>query len=155
MNKGMKYEISIRRATLADSQKLVDVWQQSARATHTFLTEADIQSMLPQVAQCLASDAELWVACNPTIEVVGFMGLSERRIDSLFLHPSIHRRGVGRQLIAHAKAIRCDLTVDVNEQNPSARAFYEACGFIVEGRSAFDDEGRPFPLLHMRMLATR
>jgi putative acetyltransferase len=46
------------------------------------------------------------------------------------------------------------LTVDVNEQNPEALAFYRACGFTVAGRSEVDDAGRPFPLLHLRELPT-
>ncbi|HKB39870.1 MAG TPA: hypothetical protein VKD72_25770, partial [Gemmataceae bacterium] len=46
-----------------------------------------------------------------------------------------------------------ELTVDVNEQNAAARGFYEACGFVVEGRSELDDQGRPYPLLHMRLAA--
>jgi putative acetyltransferase len=41
------------------------------------------------------------------------------------------------------------LTVDVNEQNPEAVAFYLALGFHVVGRSATDAEGRPFPLLRL------
>jgi putative acetyltransferase len=42
------------------------------------------------------------------------------------------------------------LLVDVNEQNPEARCFYEALGFVVERRSPLDAHGLPFPLLHMR-----
>jgi putative acetyltransferase len=53
--------------------------------------------------------------------------------------------------VAHAQQLRDgDLTVDVNEQNPAARGFYEALGFVVVGRSPLDDGGRPFPILHMR-----
>ena len=43
------------------------------------------------------------------------------------------------------------MTLDVNEQNPQARGFYERMGFRVEGRSPVDDAGRPFPQLHMRL----
>ena len=50
----------------------------------------------------------------------------------------------------HARELKGELTVDVNEQNPAAVRFYEACGFVVEGRSELDSSGRPFPLLHMR-----
>jgi putative acetyltransferase len=34
-----------------------------------------------------------------------------------------------------------------------ARRFYEASGFVVEGRSELDGQGLPFPLLHMRSRA--
>jgi hypothetical protein len=41
------------------------------------------------------------------------------------------------------------LAVDVNEENRSAPAFYEALGFSVMSRSLLDSAG-PFPILHMR-----
>ena len=44
--------------------------------------------------------------------------------------------------------------MDVNEQNPAAIRFYEACGFAIEGRSELDSNDRPFPLLHMRRRTT-
>jgi putative acetyltransferase len=33
----------------------------------------------------------------------------------------------------------------------AARRFYESCGFVVEGRSDLDEQGRPYLLLHMRL----
>lgn len=43
--------------------------------------------------------------------------------------------------------------VDVNEQNTQARSFYEHKGFEVIGRSETDEQGEPFPILHMRLKA--
>jgi putative acetyltransferase len=74
-------------------------------------------------------------------------------MESLFLAPEFHRRGGGWRLVEHARALRGELTVDVNEQNTPAVAFYKACGFVVERRSELDDAGRPYPLLHMRLAA--
>jgi putative acetyltransferase len=65
--------------------------------------------------------------------------------------PDVHGRGVGRALLQHARALRPDLTVSVNEQNARARGFYEAMGFRAVGRSETDPEGRPFPLIHMAL----
>jgi putative acetyltransferase len=84
---------------------------------------------------------------------MGFMGMFRSKMESLFIAPEFHRRGAGRLLVGHAQAQHGELTVDVNEQNLAARAFYEACGFVVEGRSELDDQGRPYPLLHMRLAA--
>jgi putative acetyltransferase len=144
----------IRRAMPADGDTLVDIWIRSVRATHAFLSENDMQLFLPQVREYLTSDTELWVLCSECGDVMGFMGMTGSRMDSLFLAPEHQRRGGGRRLVEHAQAMRGELTVDVNEQNPAARKFYESCGFFVEGRSEFDEAGRPFPLLHMRLRHT-
>jgi putative acetyltransferase len=146
--------MNIRQALPADRGELVDIWLRSVRATHTFLSEEDIQSLLPLARDYLTSDEpQLWVLCSDSGAVMGFMGMSGSKIESMFLAPEFHRCGGGRRLVRHAQELRGELTVDVNEQNPSAHRFYEACGFVVDGRSELDDAGRPFPLLHMRLAA--
>ena len=144
--------MNIRRGMPADLDALLDIWLRSVRATHTFLSEDDIQFLLPLVRDCLTSgELEVWVLCSETGALMGFMGLSRSKMEALFLAPEFHRRGGGRRLVRHAQELRGELTVDVNEQNPAACRFYEACGFVVEGRSELDSTGRPFPLLHMRL----
>ena len=146
----------IRRAIPADHDALADVWLRSVRATHEFLSEDDVQSLLPHVRGYLASDeAELWVLCADAGAVVGFMGMAGSKMEALFLAPEFHRRGGGRRLVRHAQELCGELTADVNEQNAAALRFYEACGFVVEGRSETDEAGRPFPLLHLRLPAPR
>lgn len=122
------------------------------RATHHFLTGADIEYFRPLVAKELHGKAmDLWLLVNPASVPLGFIGIAESRIEALFLEPAAHRRGGGRRLVEHVQTLRGGaLTVDVNEANEPARAFYERLGFIVVGRSALDDTGRPFPLLHLR-----
>ena len=143
--------MEIRRAIPTDCEVLLDIWLRSVRATHTFVSEEDIRSMVPQVRDYLASsEPEFWVLCDDSGAIMGFMGMSGSKMESLFLAPEFHRRGGGRRLVRHAQALHGELTVDVNEQNSAARCFYEACGFVVEGRSELDAQGRPYPLLHMR-----
>jgi putative acetyltransferase len=141
----------IRRAIPADRQLLLDIWLRSARATHTFVTDEVIVSMIPEVRDYLAGGSEFWVLCDDSGGILGFMGMAASKMESLFLAPEFHRRGGGRRLVRHAQAMHGELRVDVNEQNPAARAFYEACGFVVEGRSELDEHARPYPLLHMRL----
>jgi putative acetyltransferase len=146
--------MDIRRAIPTDREVLMDVWLRSVRATHTFVSEEDIQAMIPQVRDYLASsEHDFWVLCDDAGAITGFMGMSGSKMESLFLAPEFQRRGAGRRLVRHAQALYGELTVDVNEQNLAARGFYEACGFVVEGRSELDDQGRPYPLLRMRLAA--
>jgi putative acetyltransferase len=145
-------QMTIRQPLQTDSEKLVDLWLRSVRATHDFLTESDIQTFLPFVREYLSSpETDLWVLCSDVGAVIGFMGMSGSRMEALFIDPEHHRCGGGRRLVEHAKQLHGELTVDVNEQNPGACRFYESCGFVVEGRSPVDGMGKPFPLLHLRL----
>ena len=152
----MNEDRQIRRARAPDHPALVALWERSVRATHDFLTEADIVALRPLVREALRDDAlELWVLTERADVSIGFMGLAGHDIAALFLEPARRGQGGGRRLVAYAQQRRDgDLTVDVNEQNPAARGFYEALGFVVVGRSPLDDGGRPFPVLHMRRPAT-
>ena len=144
--------MTIRPAVAADSDRLVDIWLRSVRATHAFLSEGDIQELLPFVREELDIQAglDLWVLGDDDGAPIGFAGLAGADVAALVLDPDHRRRGGGRRLIEHAERLHGRLTVDVNEQNPEAVGFYEAMGFTVAGRSPVDDAGRPFPILHMR-----
>lgn len=93
---------------------------------------------------------ELWVAVDEDDGPVGFIGLGGSHVEMLFVDVDRHGGGVGTALIESAAERHPDLTVDVNEQNPSGLAFYESRGFVRTGRSPVDADGRPFPLIHLR-----
>jgi putative acetyltransferase len=153
----MSGAVKIRPADPADRAIMLDLWERSVRATHDFLTEADIQALRPLVAEELASDStQWWVAALGAGELAGFLACMPGVIDGLFVDPTYRGHGVGTSLIAHAqRRASGSLRVDVNEQNTAARGFYESLGFTVVGRSPVDGAGRPFPLLHMERRSPR
>jgi putative acetyltransferase len=145
----------IRRVRAGDRRALLVLWERSVRATHDFLTEADIDFYRPLVADILAAERiELWILVDGQATPIGFLGVSEHVVEALFVDPDRLGAGWGRRLVAHAQALQLgDQAVDVNEQNIAARRFYAALGFIVVGRSEHDDAGRPHPVLHLRRSA--
>lgn len=127
----------------------MDVWRAAVDATHDFLTpsdrdaiEAELLGFFPQVSLLLAVDS----ADTP----LGFMFLHDGHLEALFIAPAHHGKGIGKALIHNVLAAYPNLTVDVNEQNSKALAFYEHLGFERIGRSALDGQGRPYPLIHLR-----
>jgi len=141
--------MNIRRGRAEDLSRLVEIWLDAVRATHDFLSEEDVQFYLPIVRDQYLPYAEVWIAEDDDEKPMGFIGLTEAKVDSLFVDPARHRRGVGRALLAHAFKRKGPLKVDVNEQNHLARAFYDRLGFREIGRSATDAAGRPYPLIHL------
>ena len=133
-----------------DGDRLVEVWEASVRATHRFLSEADIQFFRPLVWNDVALLEHLYCVRDMAGTLVGFAGVAAGKIEALFVHPAWHRLGIGRTLVQHAVAVLGAATVEVNQQNASAVAFYEHAGFRIVGRSDVDRMGKPFPLLHMR-----
>jgi GNAT superfamily N-acetyltransferase len=68
--------------------------------------------------------------------VAGFAALVGGELDGLFVEPDLWRRGIGAALIdvATHEARRKGLALTVIA-NPTARGFYESCGFSVESEA--------------------
>ena len=119
------------------------------RASHDFLSEQDIQMLLPIVRDQALPSLEVWVLCDETSAPIGFMGLDKNKLEALFVSPASFRRGGGKLMLEYARKLKGQLQVDVNEQNSGAVAFYLSNGFSVTGRSPTDSLGFAFPLLHL------
>lgn len=131
--------------------ELLQVWQKSVEATHLFLTEKDVYELIPYVKMGIMGIETLIIVQSQDTKVVGFMGIEKEKIEMLFLHPDFFRRGIGTGLVNYAIR-KCKVTsVDVNEQNPQAYEFYLSVGFKVESRSELDEQGRAFPILHLKL----
>jgi len=143
-------EITIRPAAADDHPALVRIWRSAVEATHDFLAEADRDA----IESRLASDyfpAVTLVLAEIEDSPVGFAGALNGNLEMLFVDAAHRGAGIGTLLLEHAIAQLAVTRVDVNEQNPSAAAFYARRGFEVIGRSELDDAGRPYPLLHLRL----
>nr|WKF60246.1 putative N-acetyltransferase YjaB [Paraburkholderia busanensis] len=145
--------MTIRNRIPSDNATLAEIWHRSVRATHTFLSEQDIQDLYPQVRDIYLPAVSVWVYETAEGNLAGFIGTSDTQVEMLFVDPVHFGQRIGTQLLDHVRAQHAELTVDVNEQNPSAHAFYLHYGFSDVGRSPTDSAGRPFPLIHMALTA--
>ena len=128
---------------------LLGIWEASVRASHHFLTEADIRNLRPQAEEAIRQIETLWTVDHDNAGI-GFLGIQSGKIEMLFLHPDYFRKGIGRMLVQKAFDEQDVQYVDVNEQNPSAVKFYEKTGFRTFRRDAVDDYGNPFPIIRMK-----
>ncbi|MFJ4346855.1 GNAT family N-acetyltransferase [Pseudomonas sp. NPDC089401] len=134
----------------SDYDALVQIWEESVRATHDFLPQAYILLLREQVLRRYL-DAVMLVCCKHRQRICGFAGVANGHVHMLFVAPAYRGQGVGKRLLHHATDELNADRLDVNEQNPQALGFYLHEGFEVVGRSETDGLGQPYPLLHMRL----
>jgi putative acetyltransferase len=140
---------TIRKSTLTDGVRVMEIWCRAVDATHHFLSPEDRRDIEAEVAALLPG-APLDLAVDETDRAIGFMLLDGNHMEALFVDPDFRGTGVGRALVEDAVKRYPDLSTDVNEQNLQAMGFYESLGFERCGRSAIDGQGRPYPLIHLR-----
>ena len=127
----------IIKCNKVDYPSLTDLWERSVRATHDFLTDDAIAAIREDML-------------SKYLRVCGFIGVSDNKIEMLFVDSDKLRQGYGSALLDFAM-MRGYRRVDVNEQNEGALAFYLSKGFRVIGRDDTDAEGRDYPVLHLSL----
>lgn len=144
----------IRPGIAADVPRALEIWRAAVDATHGFLTEADRAEIDRMVAKEFLPGVPLWLVEDANGTVQGFLVMDGTMIDALFVDPAVHGRGYGTALLDHALTLAPGATVDASEQATNALPFYEAHGFVRTGRSEHDPQGRPYPLVHLRHVAS-
>lgn len=129
------YEVTARTPHL--TAELLTVWEASVRATHLFLSDAEILQIKEYVPQALQGIAHLIVA-------------EDGRLEMLFLSPAARGQGLGRRLLEYGITRYGVRELTVNEQNPQAVGFYEHMGFATYRRTETDEQGGPYSILYMR-----
>ncbi|MGE4538522.1 MAG: GNAT family N-acetyltransferase [Desulfovibrio sp.] len=143
--------MKIESADKKDYAALLAVWEASVRATHHFLKDEDIAFLRPLLLEQYFDAVKLRCVKNAQGNILGFCGVSGKKLEMLFVLPQNRGQGIGSFLCKHAIKTMDIAYVDVNEQNPQAIGFYEHIGFRRIGRSPVDGQGMPFPLLHMQL----
>ena len=140
------YEVPDRSQPLLEV--LLQIWERSVRATHLFLSDAEVNRIKEYVPRAFEGVEHLIVA--EAEKPVAFMGTQNGRLEMLFVAPEERGRSIGRQLLQYGVENYGVLEVTVNEQNPQAVGFYERMGFETYKRTDTDEEGAPYPLLYVK-----
>jgi len=132
--------------------EVTDVWEASVRATHHFLSEEDIRYFKPLILNDYLKTVELRCVKDNNGRIMGFLGVHDRKIEMLFIHPGARGKGLGKYLLHIAIHEFKTTEVDVNEDNEQAVGFYLHSGFKTVSRSELDPLGKPYPILHMELI---
>ena len=103
--------------------QLLKVWENSVRATHLFLSDAEIKDIKKYVPQALREVTHLLIAEDETGNPIAFMGVDGARLEMLFVAPEERGKGIGKNLLRNGIERYAIRELTVNEQNPQAREF--------------------------------
>lgn len=164
--------MSIRRATPDDADAIarvhVDSWRSAYRGLvpDSHLERLNYEIRAKGFRESIASGAEETYLVEQAGDLIGFLTLGGCRdadldaaltgeIWGIYLAPQYWRRGVGRQLCHEAEKMLISrnyrqAVLWVFEGNASARRFYEAMGFEVDGASKTLNPGAPLQAIRYR-----
>ena len=141
----------LQERTPRELSALLSIWETSVRATHSFLSPAEIDRIKIYVPQALREVEHLLIAGREPGQMLAFMGITGQRLEMLVLSPEERGQGLGKALVQYGVGHYGLREVTVNEQNPQAVGFYRHLGFETYQRTEHDEQGGPYPLLYMRL----
>lgn len=142
-------EVKDRTPQLID--RLLEVWENSVKATHKFLSNGEILEIKKYVPCALSSISYLVIDTDENGNPIAFMGIENNKLEMLFVTSEYRGKGIGKKMLLHGIESYGANHLAVNEDNPQAKGFYEYMGFKVYGRNELDDQGKPYPVLYMRL----
>lgn len=141
----------VKDRTTALINKLLEVWEDSVKATHLFLSNEEIENIKKYVPQALKGVSHLIIIENENNVPIAFMGIEDTKLEMLFIKNSERGKGLGKQLLNYGIRNYNINELVVNEQNSKAKGFYEHMGFKTYKRSELDEQGNAYPILYMRL----
>lgn len=143
------FELTERSLRVVET--LTALWRKSVASTHNFLSASEINAIEPEVKMGLKNVKHLVVTIALNGEFCAFMGVEKRRLEMLFVLPKMQGKGIGKKLLEFAIKKYNVSSLTVNEQNLQAMGFYEHLGFKPYKRTPCDEQGRPYPLIYMKL----
>ena len=131
--------------------ELLNVWESSVRATHKFLSNEEILEIKKYVPVAIKEVSHLIVEFAKNNKPIAFMGIENNKLEMLFVAAEYRGMGIGKKMLLYGIEKYGVNDLAVNEDNPNAKGFYEYMGFIVYERHELDDQGKPYPVLYMKL----
>lgn len=131
----------IRQYNEGDLDAVMQIWLYTNIRAHNFISSDYWQSNFDMVKEMLPH-AEIYVHeddCAKRID--GFIGLDDDYIEGIFVKETIQSKGIGKQLLNHAKEFQSKLKLRVYQRNEKAIKFYLREKFSIQSESVDDNTG--------------
>ena len=133
----------IRRMQRADIDRVADIWLDTNIRAHNFISKQYWQNNFSIVKEMLSqsagrSKAEQYEEKN---EIQGFVGLSDKYIEGIFVSSKEQSKGIGNLLMCYVKNIKNQLSLSVYQKNIRAVNFYQKEDFNIQSENVDENTG--------------
>ncbi len=131
----------IREYDPQDLDTILNIWLEASVRAHAFVAAEFWESKVDDMRNIYIPASETYVFEQES-SVLGFYALYGNSLAAIFVQPEQQGRGIGRQLIEHAKTKRSQLELTVYRENRASLDFYLAQGFKAISEQIDEHTGR-------------
>lgn len=129
----------IRKMEEKDIPDVLQIWLETNIRAHNFIEKEYWTGSYEMVKQILP-EAEVYVyEDEKNGQIVGFIGMNNQYVEGLFVKESAQSRGIGKQLLDHAKSRKTELRLGVYQKNVRAVRFYLRENFLIQAEEMDED----------------
>lgn len=132
----------IRKYDENDLDSVLEIWLNASVKAHNFISAEFWNSQVENMRNIYIPASETYVYESES-KVVGFYALYENNLAAIFVLPELQGKGIGKQLLNHAKAQRTVLNLSVYKENQVSYQFYLSQGFKVISDQLDEHTGHP------------
>ncbi len=129
----------IRKMEEKDIPDVLQIWLETNIRAHNFIEKEYWTGNYEMVKQILP-EAEVYVyEDEKNGQIAGFIGMNNQYVEGLFVKESAQSRGIGKQLLDHAKSRKTELRLGVYQKNMRAVRFYLRENFLIQAEEMDED----------------
>lgn len=122
-----------------DIPDVLQIWLETNIRAHNFIEKEYWTGNYEMVKQILP-EAEVYVyEDEKNGQIAGFIGMNNQYVEGLFVKESAQSRGIGKQLLDHAKSRKTELRLGVYQKNMRAVRFYLRENFLIQAEQVDED----------------
>ena len=114
-------------------------WLDTNIRAHNFISKQYWQNNFNIVKEML-SQSEIYVYEEKS-EIQGFVGLSDKHIEGIFVSSKVQSKGIGNLLMCYVKNIKNQLSLSVYQKNIRAVNFYQKEDFNIQSENVDENTG--------------
>ncbi len=121
----------IREYRQNDCSEVLSIWLSASIEAHNFIDANFWKSQVDNMRSRYLPASESYIY-EMNSKIIGFYSLYENSLAAIFVASEYQGRGVGKELLNHAKKQRDALTLTVYVENNASYRFYLSQGFTLE-----------------------